>query len=409
MSRKRGRARGKSSRRAAGPTKGRQHAAPRPPAPARRRRPLAIAIGVAAVVIVAGAAAIAMLVRDNREKPAAAPLRWDVPEPDTARMQPRVAQLIEEKRQAVQRRLDAAEAWGVYGAACDVHDLYDEAAICYDRARLLAPSDFRWPYLLGYVRELQGAGLEQIEQLLHDAARLQPGLPPVFFRLGDALMREGKTREACDAYRKAIELDPGLAIAHRSLGQALNALGEHRDALVHLERALIEGREDGAVYAAMAQAKARLGDSAGAREAAEKSRRTPIALSLPDPVRYEVESLGISSQHCYDRGVGLMQQGDYGGAIEQLEIAKEHLADDPEVQYRLGVCYATTRRQLQAVQHLSEAIRLNPQHAGAHFTLGRLLEAVGSVNEAIGQYRRAVQIDPDHPARERLRALGAQP
>ncbi len=371
----------------------------------RSRKPWGV---IAPLVVIAATAAIiafARVARDNGQ-PAAAPVRWDVPQPDTSRMQPRVARLIEETRQVVERRLDSAEAWALYGAVCDVHELHDDAATCYDRARRLAPSDFRWPYLLGYVRELQGASITEVAVLFREAAELEPRFPPIFFRLGDALMREGKTREACEAYRTAIDLDSGLAIAHRSLGQALNALGDHQEALVHLERALAVGEPDGAVYAAMALAKAKLGDADGAREATQRSRRTPIALDLPDPVRYEVEAMGISSQHCYDRAAALFQQGDYAGAIEQLEIAKEHLADDPQLQYLLGVAYARSRQRLLAIQHLSDAIRLNPRHAGAHFSLGRVLESAGQVNEAIDQDRQAVAIDPDHAARERLRALG---
>lgn len=393
------------SRTASNPARPAKHQAG--PRRERARKPWGV---IAPLVVIAATAAIitvALVTRDNGE-PAAAPPRWDVPRPDTSRMQPRVARLIEETRQVVERRLDSAEAWAHFGAVCDVHELHDDAATCYDRARRLAPSDFRWPYLLGFVRELQGASVTEVAVLFREAAELEPGFPPIFFRLGDALMREGKTQEAYEAYRTAIQLDPGLAIAHRSLGQVLNALGDHQAALVHLERAHAGGQPDGAVYAAIALAKTRLGDPDGAREAAELSRRTPIALGLPDPVRYEVEAMGISSQHCYDRAAARFQQGDYAGAIEQLEIAKEHLADDPDVQYLLGVAYARARQRLLAIQHLSDAIRLNPRHAGAHFSLGRVLESAGQVNEAIDQYRQAVAIDPDHAARGRLRALGVQ-
>lgn len=38
---------------------------------------------------------------------------------------------------------------------------------------------------------------------------------------GNALMREGKTREAIEAYRVAIKADPELAKAHYNLGVAL--------------------------------------------------------------------------------------------------------------------------------------------------------------------------------------------
>ncbi len=361
------------------------------------------------IVMAAGGVAIVVLVPDEELSQSPAPLDWRVPDPDTSRMQARVAQRLKEARQAVRRQLDSPEAWGKFGAVCDVHELYDYAEPCYRHAYALAPNDVRWPYLLAYVRELQGADVAETTRLFQKAAELEPEFPPVFFRLGDALMRQGKLDEARDHYRKAIQLDPKLAVAHRGLGQALIALGDPQTALHHLERAVQYGPQDGAVFAAMAQAYTRLGDFDRAEEAGQKSRRLSSVLALPDPIRFEVEALGISSQHCYDRAKALMQGGDYAAAIDQWKIAEESLPNDPQLHHNLGISCMRTGRPALAIEHYRQAIELDPKLANAHFNLGRALEQLGRVDEAIEHYRRAVQIDPNHRAVRRLGQLGSAP
>ncbi|MCH8037825.1 MAG: tetratricopeptide repeat protein [Proteobacteria bacterium] len=245
-------------------------------------------------------------------------LNWEIPNPDTAPMQPRVAQLFGEARQAVVRRPDSAEAWGRFGAVYDAHGLYDGAIACYRKALALAPNDFRFIYNLGMVLEWSGDTSEEPLNLLQTAVRLEPDYPPVFVRLGDTLARAGRRREARDAYRRATELDPNFAIAHRSLGQVLLALDDVNTALAHLERAAQLMPNDGLVFAALAQSYLRLGQRQLADAAVEKSRRLPSNLALPDPIRYWVVSLGISSEICYERGKGLLRAGDYVGATGTL-------------------------------------------------------------------------------------------
>src|SRR4029450_56361 len=53
-----------------------------------------------------------------------------------------------------------------------------------------------------------------------------PNLAEGHFRLGDALMGQGKFDEAVAAYRQAIGIRPDFAAAHSNLGNAL--FGQHK-------------------------------------------------------------------------------------------------------------------------------------------------------------------------------------
>ena len=133
---------------------------------------------VAALVVVAAGTAVVLMVANARA------LNAGVPDPDTSAMQPRGAARLRSARQEVLKQPGSAEAWGSFGAVCDAHQLYDEAALCYRRARALAPGDFPWPYLLANIREFQGAAADDVAALLREAAQLEPDFPPVFFRIG---------------------------------------------------------------------------------------------------------------------------------------------------------------------------------------------------------------------------------
>ena len=55
---------------------------------------------------------------------------------------------------------------------------------------------------------------------------VQPNLAEGHFRLGDALMGQGKFDEAVAAYRQAISIKPDFAKAYSNLGNAL--FGQHK-------------------------------------------------------------------------------------------------------------------------------------------------------------------------------------
>ncbi len=187
-------------------------------------------------------------------------LEGELPTPDTSGMQPRVAQRIDEARQAVLRKPFSADAWGGFGLICDAHLLADHAATCYRRAMALAPDDFRWVYLLAILRNGQDAGVNEVLALFQAAVRLKPDFAPTRFRIGVILAEEGPYNDAYQAYLEAIELDPSLAIARRRLGQLMLTLGDTRVAISQLEHVLQLAPKDGPTYAALAQAYMRSGD-----------------------------------------------------------------------------------------------------------------------------------------------------
>jgi tetratricopeptide (TPR) repeat protein len=75
-----------------------------------------------------------------------------------------------------------------------------------------------------------------------------------------------------------------------------------------------------------------------------------------------------------------------------LKDAAIMLPDDHLARFHLGTLYYTTSRFAAAETELRTAIRLNPEFAKAHDTLGLTLEELGNYKEAHGAYRRAIEL-----------------
>jgi len=318
-----------------------------------------------------------------------------IPTIDTASMEPRVARRVEEALAAVRDRPGAALSWGELGSVCHAHEIYRCAETGYAQAATLAGADFRWPYLLGIVRELLGDEDADARGHFEQAVLLKPNYPPAHFRLGETLMREGDLDAARAAYSRALEIDPRMAVARRGLGQALIASGEPEAAQRQLLEVIEETGGDAKSYAALAQALARLGQRERAEEASRRAAASRGSIGMADPVRLHVSSLGISSRHCFERARQLMQQGQFESALAQLRIVEEVRPDDAALHHYLGGALARLNAPERARQHLEKAVELDPKLAGASGELGALLLQQGDAAAAIPHLLHLLELRPE--------------
>ena len=355
-------------------------------------RPIGRVWWVVLLALAAGVAGVSIAVpryTGPLDAPEAVPPGSDIPFPDTTQMQAPVARLFTEARAAVVRQPGSAQAWGWLGAAFDAHKLYEYAEPCYRKALALQPDEVLVMYQLALVLDYQGPGADEALALLRRVADLAPDYPPVFFRIGEVLDRNGRRAEARDAYEKALRLDPDLAIAHQNLGQALLALGHTLASVQHLERAIELGGENTQCYAALAQGYSRLGDTRRAARAAALCRRVKKVLTLPDPLRYQVASLQRSAKVCLDRAKQAMRAADYAAAIPDLKFVEKSFPDNPHVQLRLATCYMENEQLALAEEHFRTAVKLRDMMARRQAAPSSPSEALVLLDAKISNYRRA--------------------
>jgi len=320
----------------------------------------------------------------------------DIPDPDTDSMTPPVARSFREARRAVVAEPQSGQAWGHYGAVCDAHERFEDAAYCYEIARELDPRDFRWVYFLAVTRDYLGAPEEVVVPLFESAAAMRPDYPALQYRYGDALVRLGMQAEATAAYRRVTELRPNLAIGHFGLGQSLLAQGENEDAVFHLERAVEMEPKDGAAMAALARGYSVLGQDEKAEETGELARDLQAVRALPDAARLEVVKLAMDPDSVVARAQTYMSRSDFANAISELELFLEMSPDHAVVHYLLGACFAGTNQVQPAIEEFSTALRLKPDLSDADFEWGNLLARRRQFDEALEHYLRALEHEPEN-------------
>jgi tetratricopeptide (TPR) repeat protein len=95
------------------------------------------------------------------------------------------------------------------------------------------------------------------------------------------------------------------------------------------------------------------------------------------------------------RGIAALRQGLVATAIEQLEAAVARTSASSEAHRILGTAYLIQGDITRSVQHLRDAVRLNPRDERTWVALARTLDEAGRAAEAEDALRRAVIELPD--------------
>ena len=101
--------------------------------------------------------------------------------------------------------------------------------------------------------------------------------------------------------------------------------------------------------------------------------------------------------------------GEYKGAIEALEQAREFDPNLKEIYNVLGFCYFKLKKHEQSIEQFEKALEIDPGSAIDYANIGSNLREMGHKKEAIRLYRIALEMDPTIEfARESLARLEGQ-
>ena len=207
-----------------------------------------------------------------------------VPAVDVSRAEPGARKQLGEQRaalDALRAKADAdpaavAKAFGDLGLLYVTYEFLDAAEACFADARALQPADYRWHYLLGYLKSIQGK-LPEAMPLFEKTLELAPQYQPAQLRVGRALLEMGRYPEARARFEKALQLDPKSAAAQEGLGKVAAATGDAKGAIAYFQRALELDPEATGLHYALGQAYRNLGDLDRARAELEKGETSPPA------------------------------------------------------------------------------------------------------------------------------------
>jgi tetratricopeptide (TPR) repeat protein len=190
------------------------------------------------------------------------------------------------------------------------------------------------------------------------------------FKLGTALVDEGRLEEALVPLTKAVHIQPYDLKARFNLGVVYFKLNRFDEAVKHFDETV-------KIFPSYEPAQKKLNMARAMRERMVVPADTNQAYSY------------------MQSGLVLEREGKLEAAIGEYRKQLELKPDDVRIYQRLGMIYYRLRQFSEAVRHYTEVVRINPGLAEGHYNLGLALVEQGLIDKAVEHYRHALQIKPD--------------
>jgi len=367
-----------------------------------------------------------------------------VPEPDLSGAETAVRDQIADQLATAQalRDREGSKSNELAGAMGDLGLLYftygfvQAAEASFVNAKLLAPEDYRWPYLLGYVLKIEGRLTEAVSELQR-ALDLESNNQPGLLRLGNALLEMGRDSEAQPLFERALEADKQSAAALFGLGKVATAAEDHEKAIGLFLGALEIQPSATSVHHALGLSYRNLGRLDEARSHLEQGGDAPV--QVKDPLLLSLIELGRSAEIYLVRaaeamdakrwdqaaslyrkaleidasdfmahkalGFSLEKLGDLDGAIEQLKVAlseattgdeQRDLTEHAEIYRVMGGLEVLHGRERDAIKHFEMSLEIDPERLDSRLKLANALARAGQLEAALSHFDTLLEKQPDN-------------
>ena len=231
--------------------------------------------------------------------------------------------------------------------------------------------------------------------------------------LGNVCIKEKKTDEAIQQYRKALKIHSNYADAHYNLGIALGLQGRYDEAIKEYSTVLRLEEDHWRARFCLADALAKTGqlDEAISHyqkliqahpDDAEVYNNFALALAKKgktnEAIEYYNKCLKInpdSVEVLNNLGNALLEQGEFGRAVAHFKKALSLKPSFAETHYNLANVLRQMGQIDEAAVYYREALQLIPDNVDAYYGLGLVLTQQKKYDEAITHFRKAIQLNPD--------------
>lgn len=338
----------------------------------------------------------------------------------------------------------SAERVGALGLAYHADIFYDQAERCYQLAENLSGFAWRWTYYRALVQGERGnadglaAGLQRV-------VAAAPDFGPAWWRLGEAEFKSGRHDRAEEAWRRALALpEPTEARAGPALREALAPVsayatlglarlglmrGEAERVRAMLEEVITKAPGFGPAFRILGNAYVALGRVGDGERAVRMADRLPAYEPYIDPMIEALiresrsttfllrqaatadlsrnaawreylarRALEFDPEHpdvLYELGTMYRVLRRYDEALDLLQRHRRLVPDDFQVLADIGRCLAGMQRFAEAESVLRRAME-GVDDANTRYALGFVLDQGGRLAEAIAEYERALDRDPNH-------------
>jgi tetratricopeptide (TPR) repeat protein len=203
---------------------------------------------------------------------------------------------------------------------------------------------------------------------------LRPDFFDALIHLGNAALELGQSRQAGDAFARAVALQPNHVGAHINLGRAALEHGLPLRAETEFRQAVALAPRDLEAQLALGGVLNRYGHFAEARAVFEGMTRL-----APDELR---ALIGLAETQ--------FSLGEHDAALATYAAARERHPEDPAVCISTASMFLVAGRRADAIEALTEALRLDPSSASAFATLIEI-EGAKTDDAMLGQAEELVQ------------------
>ncbi len=374
--------------------------------------------------------------------------------PDLSRQPAAVRAHLTEADRAARAHPTSAEAVGAAGLAYHADMFYEQAQRCYAIAEELSGSAWHWTYDRALAQGTRGDA-DGLLVGLRRVVAAAPGFSPAWWQLGEAEFKAGRYDRAAAAWRRVLTLQeptrpaakagaPARVVsapisAYAALGLARLAMvqGDAEGAREVLERVTQKSPRFGPAFRLLGSAYAALDRAKDAERAVRIADRLPAYDPYVDPmidalaresrsstfllqqastadldtnaawreylVRRAVELDPANTDALYDLATMFRVLRRYDEALQVLERLRHLVPGDFQVLADIGRCLSGLQRFAEAEAILRRALE-GLDDANTHYTLGLVLDRLGRLPEAMAEYQRALERDPNH--KDALNNLG---
>ena len=311
-------------------------------------------------------------------------------------------QAIDALQNAIVLDADLVDAHYNLGYAYVEQGHYDQAIPHLERAIAIAPNLKRAHYNLARAYRESGnleaathavtetLRLDSNYQRAHELANL---IKQAHYNRGITYLNDERYSEAITAFQNAITLDPDFTTAHYNLGLTYLKMETYSRAVDALQKTITLDRSYKAAHHALALAYLGQQELGKAREAARDALKLDANYQ---PARSLLEAIDPSFTP---------SETQPAAPSEPEQPAKQQPAAKPRQQthYELGIAYRDAKMHTEAIAEFRKAIDLDPDFAAAHVGLGEVYLETGRLDDAETAANAALRIDAtSQPARQLL-------
>ena len=299
---------------------------------------------------------------------------------------------IEALEHAIAQDADLVDAHYHLGYAYVEQGTYDQAIPHLERAIAIAPHLKRAHYNLARAYRESG-NLEAATNAVTETLRLDPNyqraheladrIKQEHYNRGITYLNDERYSEASTALQNAITLDSDFATAHYNLGLAYLKMETYPRAVSSLEKTIALDPNHKAAHHALALSYLGQQELGKARDAARDALKIDANYQ---PANALLEAIDPSFKPPETQDT---TQPDPRQSIDSQPDAKSR----QQMHYELGAAYLDSKMHAEAIAEFQKAIDIDPDFVAAYMSLGTIYLEMGQLDDAENAAKEALRID----------------